>query len=261
MLHCLLSAMAKHSHSGAWSGSSSSAKRRKTIDHKWRLTFQWMLVVDVGQGMEANFPWMLVVDVGQGMEANFPWMLVVDVGQGMEANFPWMLVVDVGQRMEANFPWMLVVDVWQGIMCSLCRSQCPRLVAFRKSCLDLACTRLMKPSLVRHSQRELQITARKMEANICSSRRGSGIAMTFHHNYGHGQSATHTSSLSSAIAVSVNHTHQLSIISHCCVSQPHTPALYHQPLLCQSTTHTSSLSSAIAVSVNHTHQLSIISHC
>ena len=44
--------MAKHIHSGAGSGSPSSAKQRKTgMDPKWSTNFPWMLVIDDGQRM------------------------------------------------------------------------------------------------------------------------------------------------------------------------------------------------------------------
>ena len=66
------------------------------------------------------------------------------------------------------------------MLCNLCRKHGRRPQKAIIGCavwVDLLCKTVIRQRLVRHNKSEAHITAVKMEADLCSSRRDGGIAM------------------------------------------------------------------------------------
>ena len=88
----------------------------------------------------------------------------------------------VDPKWKDEFPWLKVSERDVGMFCHLCQKQSrrPKKVVVGKAIwVDLPCTTITRHSLVRHSQSECHVTAKKIEADLVSSRKDGGIKKTF----------------------------------------------------------------------------------
>ena len=84
----------------------------------------------------------------------------------------------VDPKWKDDFKWLEVSEKDGGMFCSLCRKQNrqpKKVLVGRAVWVDLPCMTITRQSLVRHSQSECHVSARKMEADLVSSTKHGGI--------------------------------------------------------------------------------------
>ena len=81
-----------------------------------------------------------------------------------------------------SFPWVVQAEDTEGMLCGLCRkhSRRPKKVAVGKAIwVDLPCVTVTQQSLKRHEASQSHADARKLEAQLCLSRKDGGIEQAF----------------------------------------------------------------------------------
>ena len=88
----------------------------------------------------------------------------------------------VDPKWKEDFPWLELSEEGTGLFCEWCRkhSRRPKKVGVGKATwIDLPCTTITRQSLVRHGKSECHIAATKMEVNLASAKKCSGIERVF----------------------------------------------------------------------------------